>query len=163
MRALFVSPASALDHRAEEGGRDLEVEDRRLLVLDRLADARVHACIGEVALDIREPGRQPLEHVFIELLARADDRLTGALDELLHRPVVERHSDDRAVQQAPPFEPVERPECHDLREIPGDPEDHEDIRLRRRPGSVRHSSPFAPGLRESKLSEGRRSVITRFG
>jgi hypothetical protein len=49
------------------------------------------------------------------------------------RPVVDRNADDRAVEQPAPLEAVERPERHDLREITGDPEGHEDVSAR-----VRH-------------------------
>ena len=72
-------------------------------------------------------GRKSLEDVFVELLARTDDRLARALDELLHGPVVDGDADDRAVEQPPQLEPIQRAERHHLREIAGDPEDDEDI------------------------------------
>ena len=46
----------ALDDRAEQERRDLEVEDRASRALDRLADALVGRRVGEVAGDVREPG-----------------------------------------------------------------------------------------------------------
>ena len=74
-----------------------------------------------------EAGGQPLEDVLVEWLAGSDDRLPCPLDELLDRPVVDGHADDRAVEQAAPLEPVQRPERHHLRQVTCDPEDHEDV------------------------------------
>ena len=53
----------ALDDRAEQERRDLEVEDGRLGALDRLADARVRRRVAEIALDVGEPGREAREDV----------------------------------------------------------------------------------------------------
>ena len=74
----------ALDDRREQKRRDLEIEHRRRRALDRLTHARVGRRVGEIALHVRKPRREPLEHLRIELLARAENRLPGALDELLH-------------------------------------------------------------------------------
>jgi hypothetical protein len=46
---------------------------------------------------------------------------------LIHVPIIDCHADDRALQQATRLEPVQRPEGHDLRQIPGDSENHKDI------------------------------------
>lgn len=50
-----------------------------------------------------------------------------AVDELIEGPVVGRHPHDRAVQQAPLLEAVQRPEGHHLGEVTGDAEDHERV------------------------------------
>ena len=55
------------------------------------------------------------------------DRLPGVLAEVLVGPVVDGDADDRAVEQAPLLEPVERVEGHHLRQIAGDPEDDEHV------------------------------------
>ncbi len=89
----------AADHRSEERRRNLEVEDRGLRALDSLRDLGVGCVVGEVSVVVREPLREASEHVLVEFLARADDRVARALDELLERPVVERDADDRAVQK----------------------------------------------------------------
>ena len=65
--------------------------------------------------------------VFVERLARCDDRVARALDELLERPVVEGDADDRAVEEPARLEAVQRAERHDPREVAGDPEDHEHV------------------------------------
>ena len=118
----------ALDDPAEEERRDLEVEDRRLGALDRLADALVGRRRPRSRPDVREPVGEAVEDLLVELLARADDRLARALDELVDRPVVDRDADDRAVEQPALLEPVQRAEGHHLREVARDPEDDEDVR-----------------------------------
>ena len=150
------SAGQPLDDRREEEGRDLEVEDRRRLAFDRLADAPVHRGIREVPLDVREPRGEAREDLLVELLAGAHDRLARALDELLHRPVVHRNSDDRALQEATLLEPVERAESHHLRQIARDPEDHEDVSLLSLQAPVCHrsKSPFVlVSLRPQASSE----------
>ena len=125
----------ALDDPAEEERRDLEVEDRALGAGDGGGHALVRGCVAEVALDVGETLREALEHRLVELLAGADDRVACALDELVDRPVVDGDPDDRALEQPALLEPVQRMERHDLGQVPGDPEDHEDVgllRLRRR-------------------------------
>ena len=127
-RAFFVISAS---DPAEQEWRDLEVEDGNVLVLDRIGDAAVGRGVGEVALDVGKPRHEALEDTLVELLAGGDDRVAGALDELVDRPVVNRNADDRTVEQAAPLEPVERVERHHSREVARDPEDHEHVRVLR--------------------------------
>ena len=127
-----------LDGAAEEERRDLEVEDGVARTLDRSADTLVRLGVCKVAADVREAGREPLEHAFVEQLSRGDDRRSSALDELIDRPVVDRDSDDRAREQPSRFEPVERSKRHHSRQIAGDPEHHEDVR--RLLGLSRHPS-----------------------
>ena len=134
-----------LDDPAEQEGRDLEVEDRCLGALDRLADTGVGRRVAEVPLDVGEPGGETVEHGRVELLTGADDRLARPLHQLLHRPVVHRDADDRAAEEPAPLQPVERPERHHLREVAGDPEDREDIGGSRCVSTlprVRHRAPF---------------------
>ncbi len=121
-----------LDDPAEEERRDLEVEDRQLGAVDRLADALVGRGVAEIARDVLQARREALEDRLVELLAGADDRLARPLDELVHRPVVDRHADHRAVEQPALLEPVQRAERHHLREIAGDAEDDEDVGRGRR-------------------------------
>ena len=49
------------------------------------------------------------------------------ITQLLDRPVLGRHADDRAVQQTAPLEAIERVEGHHLGEVAGDAEDDEDV------------------------------------
>ena len=117
----------AADDGAEQRGRDLEVEDRELRISDRLRDLGVRVGVGEVAVDIGQALREPLEDVLVDLLARRDDRFTSTIDELLERPVVESDADDGAVEEAARLEPVQRAVRHDAREVARDPEDHEHV------------------------------------
>ena len=87
------------------------------------------AVVGEVALDVGEALREPVEHLRVGLLAGGGlDRLPGVLAEVLVRPVVEGDADYRAVQQAPGLEPVERVEGHHLGQVARDSEDDEGVR-----------------------------------
>src|SRR5262249_27497072 len=99
--------------------------DRR--AVDRLGDAFVGRSVSEVARDVGEPLGEAAEDLLVELLARPDDRVARALDELVDRPVVDGDAEDRAVEQPALLEPVERPERHRLREIAGDAEDDEPV------------------------------------
>ena len=107
----------ALDDPAEQERRDLEVEDRARRVGDGLGDALVRGGVAEVARDVRETLREAREHLLVELLAGADDRVAGALDELVDRPVVDGDPDDRALEQPALLEPVQRAERHDLGQV----------------------------------------------
>ena len=98
----------AADDDAEERGRDLEVEDRELRISDRLRDLGVGVGVREVAVDVRQALREPLEDLLVDLLARRDDRVTSTIDELLERPVVEGDADDGALEEAARLEPVQR-------------------------------------------------------
>ena len=149
--ACFGEP---LHHATEQERRDLEVEDRVLGTLDRLADALVGARVAEVAGHIRQAPHEASEHLLVELLARRDDRRTSPLHELLLGPVVDGDPHDRALEQLALLEPVQRPERHHLREIPRDPEDHEHITPRRcaHSGHLR-SRPFI--RRASRGAHGR--------
>ena len=116
-----------LHDRAEQERRDLEIEHGQARVSDRLCDPLVGGRVAEVAGHIRQTRREAPEHLLVELLARSDDRLARALDETIDRPVVERHAEDRAVEQAPPLQPVQRTEGHHLRQVARDPEHHQPV------------------------------------
>ena len=120
----FVEP---LDDRPEEEGRDLEVEDRPLGPVDRLGDAFVRRRIREVARHVRKPVGKALEGLRIDSLARSLDRRSGALLQVLDRPIVDRNADDRAVEQPASLEAVERHERHHLRQVAGDSKGDEDV------------------------------------
>ncbi len=122
-------PGETCDDPAEEERRDLEVEDRARRLADGRFDAPVRRLVPEVALDVREALREPLEHRLVELLPGADDRVPRALDQLVDGPVVDGDADDRAVEEAAALEPVQRTEGHHLREVAGDAEDDEHVRL----------------------------------
>ena len=147
------------DHGPEQKRRNLEVEDRVLRGPDRLADALIGFGLAEVALHVGESRGEALEDLIVDRLAGPLDRRARAIDELLDGPVIDRNADDRAVDQAPPLEPVQRAERHHLREVTGDPERDEHVcrlvRACRRRTAVRLSirrnchvrSPHLPGVR----------------
>ena len=119
----------ALDDRAEQERRDLQVEDGTLGALDRVADPLVRRRVAEVAVHVRQPRGEPVEHRRVDRLAGALDRLAGALAPAGPRvqsstatPTIGQSSSPRALQ------PVQRPERHHLGQVAGDPEDHEDVR-----------------------------------
>jgi hypothetical protein len=95
-------------------------------------DRRRHALVGggvcEVTLHIREPVRETVEDLRVQVLASPGDRLPGVLAQVILGPVVDGHADHRARQQPTSLEPVQRPERHDLGQVARDPEDHEDVR-----------------------------------
>ena len=127
----------ALDDRAEQERRDLEVEHRLLGALDRRAHPFVGGGVAEVALDVGQPGGEAVEHLLVDRLAGAHDRLAGVVPELVVGPVVDRHPDDRAREQPRALEAVQRSEGHHLGQVARDPEDHEDVRRLRLPSLVR--------------------------
>ena len=125
-----VSPASEspLTTRAEEERRDLEVEDRLLLAVDRLGHPLVGGGVAEVALRRTRAGSRSARRPPGRAARRCPRSSPRALLQLVDRPVVDGHADDRAVEQPAPLEPVERPERHHLGEVAGDPEHDEDVR-----------------------------------
>ena len=144
-----------LDHGREEEGRDLEVEDRSGRACYRLCHSAVRRWVSEVALNVGESGREPLEDVLVEALSGSDDRFARACDQLLDRPVVDRDSDDRAIQQTALLEAIERAERHHPGEVAGDPERHEDVSL-----LVIHDGPAILSRLEYDCLRGR-AQITR--
>ena len=117
----------SLDHAPEQERRDLQVEHARLRAGDRLGDAVVCRALAEVAGDVREAAGESFEDRFVDGLTRVLDRRPGVLAEVVVGPIVDRDTDDRAAQEATALEPVERVKRHDLRQVAGDPEHHEDV------------------------------------
>ena len=130
-RALRQAGVRQLLHDlSEEEGRDLEVEDGRRLAFDRRADPLVRRRVGEIPRDVREAFREAVEHRLVDLLSGALDRRTRPLAKVFDGPVVDRHADDRAVEQPARLEAVQRPEGHHLRQVARDPEHDEHVALR---------------------------------
>ena len=119
----------ALDDRAEEERRDLEVEDRQLASLDRVGHVVECHRVGEVALDVGEPFCEAVEHLPIEGLAGPFDALARMVAQVVDRPVVDRHSHDRAAKQPTLLQPIERPERHYLCQVAGDSEHNQHVGL----------------------------------
>jgi hypothetical protein len=121
------------DDAPEQERRDLEVEDGVQGAVQRGCDALVCRAFGEVSAQVREALGELVEHLLVQLLARAHDRLARTLAQLVVGPVVDRDADDRAVEEAALLEPVERAKRHHFRQVAGDAEDDENIgRLRLR-------------------------------
>ena len=116
----------AFDDRAEQEGRDLEVEDRGGGAADRVANALVGRGVTEVARHVGEP-RGERSKVASSSSPGAHDRLAGPLLQLVVGPVVDGDADDRAVEEPARLEPVERAEGHHLRQVAGDPEHDQDV------------------------------------
>ncbi len=117
----------ALDHPREQRGRDLEIERGAADGAERVRDAAVGRGVAKIAADIAQSRGEPRKDLLVERLAGRRDRLAGAVHELFHRPVVDRDTKHRDVQQRPALEPVQRAKGHLPRQITGDPEDHESI------------------------------------
>jgi hypothetical protein len=56
------------DHR-EQGRRDLQVEDRIVRSAEGVRDMLTDLIVPEIAAHVREPGRDAVEHVLLDLLA----------------------------------------------------------------------------------------------
>src|SRR5262249_19127750 len=83
--------------------------------------------ISEVAAHVGESRREAIEDVVVHRFAGAFDAFAGVLAQVLDRPIVTGDPDDRAVEKSPQLEPIERTEGHHLREVAGDPEDHQKV------------------------------------
>ena len=121
----------AADDPAEQERRDLEVEDGRLDARQGLPHLLVGGGVVEVALVVGEPCGKPVEHGLVDGLSGRLDAVVGVLAEAVDAPVVGGDADDRAVQQAPSLEAVERVQRHHPGQVAGDAEHHE------RPGVCR--------------------------
>ena len=117
-----------LDHRAEQGRRDLEVEDGAARFADGLGHTPIGVVVAEVTGQIRQPRGEAIEHFVIDRLTAVRDALACVCPQVVDGPVVGCDSQDRAVQQAAPLQPVERVEGHDLGEVTADAEDDEHVR-----------------------------------
>ena len=116
------------DHGAEQEGRDLEVEDRRALAVERRRDPPERAPGRRSRPGRRTAARRGGRRPPRRPARRRSDRLARAPAQIVDGPVVDRDADDRAVDEPALLQPVERAEGHDLREVTGDPEHHEDVR-----------------------------------
>jgi hypothetical protein len=119
--------SKALHDPAEQERRDLEVEDRQRRVPERVGDPPVGRGVAEVPRDVGQARREALEDVLVERLAGAQDRLARALDQALGGPVLGRHAEDRAIEQAAPLQTVERAEGLHLRQVARDPEHRQPV------------------------------------
>ena len=142
-RRLLGQPrvGQALDHPAEQERRDLEIEHRALRVADRAGDSLVRRGVAEVAAHVRHPADEPVEHALVNLLAGSPRSPRGHGCAGRRASSRDGDADDRAAQQAPLLEAVERMERHHLGEVARDPEDHEHVcdglTASRAPGSCR--------------------------
>ena len=129
-RAVLVSSASDSPFTTvpnRKGGIS-EIEHGRPFALDRVGHSSVGSGVAEIALHVGEPLREAIEHFLVQHLTGTLDAIPRMLLQLVDRPVVDGHPDDRAVQQVAHLQPVERPERHHLRQIAGDPEHDEHVR-----------------------------------
>ena len=117
----------SLDHEREQRGRDLQVEDRVGLPLERRAACTCRR--REVAAHVVQPLGESREHPVVELLARLLDRVAARARQLVEAPVVRRHAEHGQLEQPAALEPVERAERHLARQVAGDPEDHQRVCL----------------------------------
>ena len=117
----------AADDHPEQRRRDLEVEDRVLFALERGRDALEGGGVGEVAGQVGEPRREARERLLVDRLAAGLDRRARVGAQVVIAPRVGRDAEDRALQQPPALEPVQRPERHHPRQVAADAEDDEDV------------------------------------
>jgi hypothetical protein len=117
----------ALDHRRKQGRRDLQIEHRVIEAFDGSSDALICGRITEITLNVGQLLDELVEGVLVERLTSPDDGLAGALHQLVPRPVVDRHSDDRAGEKTTLLQSIQRAEGHHSGKIPGDTEYDQDI------------------------------------
>jgi hypothetical protein len=89
-----------LDHRGEQGRRDLQVEHRVIETFDGISDALVGGGIIEITLDVRQLLHELVEDILIKLFTSCRNGLASALYELVYRPVVNRHAYNGARKKA---------------------------------------------------------------
>ena len=127
-RALGQARAGqAVDHHPEQRRRDLEVEDRALLPIQRSRHALEGRGLGEIAGQVGEPRREARERRLVDRLAAGLDRRPGVRAQIVVGPIVGGDAEDRTLQQPAALEPVERSERHHPRQIATDAEDDEDV------------------------------------
>ncbi|BBY56860.1 hypothetical protein MKOR_41110 [Mycolicibacillus koreensis] len=120
--------AEMLHDRAEQRRRHLQVEQRPARPAHLLGQLVVQRVVGDVAGQIRQPVGETAEHRVVEVFAGRGDRLAGPRHQFGGADVVGGDPEDGAVQQLAALQPVQRPEGHLAGQIPGDPEDHQQIR-----------------------------------
>ena len=126
-RLGHAGPGQSLDHHPEQRRRDLQVEDRAARIARWRGHPLVGRVVGEVAGHVGESRGEAVEDLVVDRLAGVGDAVPGVVAQLLDGPVVARHSQDRAVQQAAALQPVERLERHHPGQVAGDTEDHEHV------------------------------------
>ena len=114
-------------HHLEQRGWDLQVEDGVGGVAQRRGHGPVGGAVVEIAAHVGQPRGEPLPDRVVNRLAGGLDGLERVLAQMIVGPVLHRHADDRAVQQAPLVEPIQRTQGHLAGEVAGDAEDDERI------------------------------------
>jgi hypothetical protein len=59
---------------------------------------------------------------------------------LIDGPIIDRHADDRKIEQSTGLEPIQGVKRHHLRQVTGDPEDHQHVTRRRWPSRTHRSA-----------------------
>ena len=95
--------------------------------IERVGELLPGGTVGVVALDQVEVLHQPIDHGWVGILDRLDDRRAGVLAERLVGPVAAGHADHRELELTVPFEVVERREQLALGEIAGGAEQHQRV------------------------------------
>ena len=101
-----------LDHRAEQERGNLEVEDRLLGAAHGGFHPLVGGRIGEVAADVLQAGGEARKHGIVNGLTGCFDHGASMLAQVLDRPVVCCHADDRTRQETARLQPVEGVQGH---------------------------------------------------
>ena len=122
-----VGAGQAVDHLAEQRRRDLQVEHRGVLALDRLAKAFIGFRVVVVSRHHRQSFGKAVEDRVVDGLAAVGDRRARVGAQFVVRPVAACHADDGAIQQLATFQPVQGPEGHLLGQVSGDAEDHQHV------------------------------------
>ncbi len=115
------------DHGTEQKRGNLQVEHGIVGVADGRHQALVGGGVGEVAADVGQALCEAIEHLGVHRLAGAFDALTSVVAQMFERPIVARDADDRAVQQPPALEAIERAKRHHSGEVAGDAEHDEHV------------------------------------
>jgi hypothetical protein len=85
-------PPEVLDDRREQGGRHFQVVQRPIVRADRVGQRGVELTVGDVAVHVVQPAREPVEHFVVDLLAAGVDSVAGPVDELIDGHVIAGHA-----------------------------------------------------------------------
>src|SRR5579875_3601119 len=118
-----------LDDRAEQRRRHLQVVQRPPAAADLRGEPGVQLAVCGIAVQVAQPPGEPPEHLLVERLAAAGDRVLGAPYQLLRGHLLARDADDPAPEQPAALQPVQRAERHLAGQVAGDAEDHQRVRL----------------------------------
>ena len=124
--------AEALDHSGEERGRDLKVKDRVLRRGERLLQPLVGGLVHVVPLHVTQTVGELLEYVLVDPapLSRLDPGLDGlarVLPQVIVAPIGAPDADHGHLERAVLAQVVQGLQSHLLRQVAGDPEDHQGI------------------------------------